>query len=247
MDGDGEHGNYGRTYTKGRRQPYLIRKWPGSQWALPLGPYTITQLGVFVGSVYVLLSYRDVWAHFGPFNLVIGVGVPIALTVATKHTRIEGRDPLRAGVALVSLLLQPRRGYLGDQPWRKPRLVRQPHGWFPVTHLPRGLAPALPAPVPPPARPPVTRWPRGSVADLVDEATRREAVMRIDMARRAEALRRAGGRVPHQGAPPVKRTPPAGGPPVRTAPHQGAPPARRTGGGAEAARRRPPANPTGAM
>src|SRR5690606_16936795 len=101
MDADGDHGNYGRTYTKGRRQPYLIRKWPGSQWALPLGPYTITQLGVFVGSVYLLLSYRDVWAHFGPFNIVIGVGIPIALTIATKHTRIEGRDPLRAGIALV--------------------------------------------------------------------------------------------------------------------------------------------------
>src|SRR5690606_17218354 len=102
----------GRSYTKGRRQPYLIRKWPGSNWALPLGPYTITQLMLFVGSVYLLLSYRGLWAHFGGFNLIIGVGVPIALTYATRHTRIEGRDPLRAGVALVSLLMQPGSGYL---------------------------------------------------------------------------------------------------------------------------------------
>jgi hypothetical protein len=48
---DGAPVSVGRTYTKGRRQPYLIRKWPGSNWALPLGPYTITQLVVFVGSV----------------------------------------------------------------------------------------------------------------------------------------------------------------------------------------------------
>lgn len=109
----GSTGSIGRTYTKGRRQPYLIRKWPGSNWALPLGPYTITQLVVFVGTVYLLIAYREVWAHFGPMNLVIGVGVPLLLTYATRHTRIEGRDPLRAGVALVSLLLQPRAGYLG--------------------------------------------------------------------------------------------------------------------------------------
>ena len=51
--------DYGRTYTRGRRQPYLIRKWPNSNWVLPLGPYTITQLLVFVGSVYLLLTYRE--------------------------------------------------------------------------------------------------------------------------------------------------------------------------------------------
>lgn len=128
----------GRTYTKGRRQPYLIRKWPGSNWALPLGPYTITQLLVFVGSVYFLLSYRDLWAHFGPLNLVIGVGIPIALTYLTRHTRIEGRDPIRAGIALSSYLLQPKDGYLGGDAYRSPRPVRSNGGPFPVARLPRG-------------------------------------------------------------------------------------------------------------
>lgn len=181
MDGEGELAGYGRTYTKGRRQPYLIRKWPGSQWALPLGPYTITQLSVFVGSVYLLLSYRDVWAHFGPFNLVIGVGLPIALTIATKHTRIEGRDPFRAGVALAGLLLQPRRGYLNGEPWRAPRPVRLDGGWFPVAQLPPTLAPAAPvAPIAPAARaaPVAPSAARRSVADLVDEASRRTGVRR---------------------------------------------------------------------
>lgn len=128
----------GRTYTKGRRQPYLIRKWPGSNWALPLGPYTITQLLVFVGSVYLLLSYRDLWAHFGGLNLVIGVGIPIALTYVTRYTRIEGRDPVRAGVALASLMMQPGSGYLGGDAYRPPKPVLCQGGRFPVARLPRG-------------------------------------------------------------------------------------------------------------
>lgn len=130
--------SFGRTYTKGRRQPYLIRKWPGSNWALPLGPYTITQLLVFVGSVYLLLSYRDLWARFGAFNLVIGVGVPIALTYLTRHSRIEGRDPVRAGIALSSLLMQPKDGFLGGDAYRPPRPVKVRGGEFPVARLPRG-------------------------------------------------------------------------------------------------------------
>lgn len=135
----GSAGTVGRTYTKGRRQPYLIRKWPGSNWALPLGPYTITQLLVFVGSVYLLLSYRDVWAHFGPFNLIIGVGLPLMLTYLTRHSRIEGRDPVRAGIALAALLLQPRAGYLGGSPFRSAKPVRQRGGRFPVVDLPASV------------------------------------------------------------------------------------------------------------
>src|SRR5690606_8054999 len=116
----------------------------------------------------------------------------------------------------------PRRGYLGDAPWRKPRQVRQPHGWFPVTPLPRGLAPALPAPVPPQAPPRVARWPRGSVADLVDEAARREVTMRAEMARRAELARRAraaaqprlSSGAPAQVLPPPQVLPPQGGGPA---------------------------------
>jgi hypothetical protein len=165
----GGTGFVGRTYTKGRRQPYLIRKWPGSNWALPLGPYTITQLVVFVGSVYLLLSYREVWAHFGPFNLVIGVGLPLLLTYLTRHSRIEGRDPLRAGVALAGLLLQPRTGYLGGEPFRASGPVRQRGGRFPVAQLPAELRVRLPLPAPP-ATPPPGSGPRPWLAELVQQA-----------------------------------------------------------------------------
>jgi hypothetical protein len=170
MGGQGD-GELGRTYTRGRRQPYLIRKWPGSNWVLPLGPYTITQLLVFVGSIYLLLTYRDWWAHFGPGNLLIGAGLPAALTYATRHTRIEGRDPLRAAVAVAGLLTRPRDGYLNGGPVRHPRPLRLGCGHFPVAAVPAALAPAPPRGDRPAgtAPPPAGRW----VADLVADAARK--------------------------------------------------------------------------
>lgn len=167
----GSAGTVGRSYTKGRRQPYLIRKWPGSNWALPLGPYTITQLLVFVGSVYFLISYREVWAHFGPFNLIIGVGLPLLLTYLTRHTRFEGRDPIRAGIALASLMMQSRTGYLGDAPLRTPRPVRSRGGRIPVAELPADLLPP-PAPARPAEPPRATAQPW--LADLLQQAANRD-------------------------------------------------------------------------
>ena len=168
----------GRTYTRGRRQPYLIRKWPGSNWVLPLGPYTITQLLVFVGSLYLLLTYRAVWAHFGPGNLLVGAGVPVALTYATRHTRIEGRDPVRTAVAVASQLTRPSGGYLNGAPVRHPRPLRLRGGHFPVAGLPAALAPQAPAPPDRPAGPGGGAAPGGPpragrwVADLVADAAR---------------------------------------------------------------------------
>lgn len=161
----GTEGSIGRTYTRGRRQPYLIRKWPGSNWALPLGPYTITQLVVFVGSVYFLISYKEVWAHFGPMNLIIGIGLPLLLTYATRHSRIEGRDPLRAGVALASLLLQPRAGYLGGEAFKARGSTVQRGGTFPVAQLPAVLQP------PPPSLPARAPGARPWLADLIGDAS----------------------------------------------------------------------------
>jgi hypothetical protein len=152
-----EHTAVGRTYTRGRKTPYLIRKWPGSQWALPLGPYTLLQLVVLVGSVYLLASTPHIWAHFGVLNLFIGIGLPIALTFAVRHTRIEGRDPLRAAVAWGSYLLQPRTGYLGCAAWRTPRPVRCSGARFPVVDLPLAHANQPTSVAAPTAAPPPTR------------------------------------------------------------------------------------------
>lgn len=173
----------GRSYTAGRRQPYLIRKWPGSRWTLPLGPYTLTQLVVLVGSIVALVQTRTVWAHFGPINLVIAVGLPVVLTYAARHTRIEGRDPLRAAVAGISYLLQPRAGYLRGQGVRAPAPVRIGRGDFVVVDLdtlldaapataPAAAVPARPRPArsvaAPAAVPAVPR--RGSLAELLAAA-----------------------------------------------------------------------------
>lgn len=126
----------GRSYTAGRRQPYLIRKWPGSRWTLPLGPYTLTQLCVMAGTVFLLIKTRGLWAHFGPVNLIIGVGLPAALTYAARRTRIEGRDPLRAALSAAGYLLQPRAGYLRGRGWRTPDPVRVRGRSFVVADLP---------------------------------------------------------------------------------------------------------------
>jgi hypothetical protein len=126
----------GRSYTKGRKQPYLIRKWPGSRWALPLGPYTLTQLVLCVASIYLMVTYSNWWAHFGGFNIIIGAGVPIVLVFAARHTRIEGRDPLRAAMAALTYLAQPRGGYLAGQGYRPPAAYTQPGRRFAVIDLP---------------------------------------------------------------------------------------------------------------
>jgi hypothetical protein len=166
----------GRSYTRGRRQPYLVRKWPGSRWTLPLGPYTITQLLLLVTSAYLLVTYYDWWAHFGLFNLPIGVAVPAGLTYAARHSRIEGRDPLRAAVAWAGYLTQPRTGYLGGRPVTAPAPVRQPGGGFTVAELnPALLAAPTPAPAPTRTRRRRTTTPAppvgASLADLLATAS----------------------------------------------------------------------------
>ncbi|WP_430787125.1 hypothetical protein [Actinoplanes sp. G11-F43] len=131
-----DHRSVGRSYTAGRRQPYLIRKWPGSRWTLPLGPYTLTQLALLVGSIYLLVKTRMLWAHFGPGNLLIGVGLPAALTYAARRTRIEGRDPVRTLLAAATYLLQPRAGYLRGQSYRTPAPVTMSGRGCVVAELP---------------------------------------------------------------------------------------------------------------
>jgi hypothetical protein len=130
------HTAVGRSYTAGRRQPYLIRKWPGSRWTLPLGPYTLTQLAILVGTIVTLVKTKAVWAHFGPLNLVIAVGLPAVLTYAARRTRIEGRDPVRTLLAGITYLLQPRAGYLRGQACRLPAPITTTGRGFAVTELP---------------------------------------------------------------------------------------------------------------
>lgn len=167
------HTAVGRSYTAGRRQPYLIRKWPGSRWTLPLGPYTLTQLTILVGSIVLLVKTRAVWAHFGSLNLVIGVGLPAVLTYAARRTRIEGRDPVRTLLAAITYLLQPRAGYLRGRVYRLPAPVRLAGRGFVLAELPDPSVLAgqpAPAAAAPRARPGAPRPRTVGLADLLAAA-----------------------------------------------------------------------------
>jgi hypothetical protein len=84
----------GRCYTKSRRHPLMIGKWPGGQRPIWGGPYTVPQVIVIAVVFAALMLTRGVWAHFGLVNFVIAVGVPYGLSLVVRHVHIDGRNPL---------------------------------------------------------------------------------------------------------------------------------------------------------
>lgn len=74
-----QHTLVGRSYTRARRHPWVIGRIQG--WTLPLGPFSATQLGVLVISLWLLIQTASVWTQFGPFSLV-PVIIPFAATWA---------------------------------------------------------------------------------------------------------------------------------------------------------------------
>ncbi|MFJ2774701.1 hypothetical protein [Streptomyces sp. NPDC087300] len=106
----------GRCYTKARRHPLVIGRFPGGGrlWG---GPYTIPQLVVLVGSFVVLILFQPVWAHFGwVLNIVIAVGVPFALSFAVRRVSVDGRNPLAVAGSVLGVLAGPAQGRLGGRP-----------------------------------------------------------------------------------------------------------------------------------
>lgn len=103
-----------RTYTRARKHPLVIGKIGG--WALPT-PLSPTQLFVLLGSFGLLLYTRSVWGHLGALaNLLVQGGVPLALTWAVRHLRIEGRPPLRTASGFLSLATSPKGGVVHGRP-----------------------------------------------------------------------------------------------------------------------------------
>ncbi|CAO5248839.1 conjugal transfer protein [Frankia sp. AgKG'84/4] len=99
-----------RNYAKAHRHGTVIGQLPGGH-AIPFGPYSLTQVGVFVGGVITLYITRGVWMRFGAaFDILVLVGVPYGLAMAERFVRPEGRSPLRTVVALVVYALAPRSG-----------------------------------------------------------------------------------------------------------------------------------------
>ncbi|GAA1095273.1 TcpE family conjugal transfer membrane protein [Nocardiopsis metallicus] len=116
-----QHTLVGRSYTRARRHPWVIGRIQG--WTLPLGPFSATQLGVLVLSLWLLIQTAPLWTQMGPFAL-IPVTVPFVATWAVRHAQIEGRAPLRALGGYLALYTAPRRGTLNGRPVPTPDPVR---------------------------------------------------------------------------------------------------------------------------
>jgi len=137
----------GRCYTHARRFPLVIGKLQG--FSLPGGPYTITQVGMFIGALLVLILTRGLWARFpGVINLVIMVGLPYGLAWAARHARVEGRDPFRAALGLLTYFPAARSGRLHGHAYRSPRPAHMTGRLF-VSHF---LPLAVQSPISQPAR-----------------------------------------------------------------------------------------------
>ncbi|MFD4392883.1 hypothetical protein [Streptomyces sp. NPDC058495] len=106
----------GRCYTKARRHPLMIGKWPGGQMTIPGGPYTVPQVAVIAVTFAVLMLTRAVWAHFGLVNFVIALGVPYGLSLVVRHVHVDGRNPLLVAVSAGGAVTAPSAGRLSGRP-----------------------------------------------------------------------------------------------------------------------------------
>lgn len=113
-----------RTYTHARRFPLVIGKIGG--YALPT-PLTPAQVVVLLASTGLLLATRDAWARLGGAgNLLVALLLPLALTWAVRHLRVEHRAPLRFALGCACYALRPRLGVRHGRPVRRPRAHHQP-------------------------------------------------------------------------------------------------------------------------
>ena len=98
-----------RSYTHGRRHPQVLGK--VGKRALPLGPYTLVQVGVFVTSFVLLVKTHHLWAHFGMVvDSLLIMGLPCLAAWKMRRARIEGRSPLRMAAGALSYATRPRNG-----------------------------------------------------------------------------------------------------------------------------------------
>lgn len=107
-----------RSYTHARTHPMVVGK---------IGKYTLpfqmspTQVLALLGSFFVLLWTRRIWAHLpGLFDLLVQVAVPVALAWALRHLRMEGRSPMRMGYGVIAYAFSPKGGVVGGRAYREP-------------------------------------------------------------------------------------------------------------------------------
>jgi hypothetical protein len=184
-----------RNYARAHRHGSVVGQLPGGVM-IPFGPYSLTQVGVFVVALIVLYVARGLWMHLGwlPDGVVL-FGVPYGLALCERFVRPEQRSPLRTVAALAEYATAPRGGRRRGRPLprRRPRpprpLQRRARIFLQDLPLPaaasqrRGtqnstgprpqtvapLAPPLAVGPPAPPRPPqrVAESPVASLADLL--------------------------------------------------------------------------------
>ncbi|MFD5728431.1 hypothetical protein ACFWMT_20380 [Streptomyces sp. NPDC058368] len=134
--GSGPEVLVGRCYTRARRHPLMIGRWPGGRGRIWGGPYTVPQMVVLAGSLTLLLLTRAVWAHFGLLNYVIALGVPYGLSLLVRHVQVDGRSPLAVAGSSLGLLTRPSGGRLGGRPLKDLRGRRALIGVCSITWAP---------------------------------------------------------------------------------------------------------------
>ncbi|MFJ8848400.1 hypothetical protein ACIRFF_36565 [Streptomyces cyaneofuscatus] len=129
-----DEGLVGYCYTKGRKFPLMLVKWPGGRGRIWGGPYTLPQAGVLLAVFGGLLLTSGLWAHYGLVNLVIVLGVPYGVSLLVRHVQVEGRSPLSVAASAVALVCKTSGGRTGGRPVRAPRgAARQVIGVCTVT------------------------------------------------------------------------------------------------------------------
>ncbi|OIV37011.1 hypothetical protein BIV57_13565 [Mangrovactinospora gilvigrisea] len=112
----------GRCYTRARRRPPVIGQVPGGG-RIPGGPYTLTQVAVMAGMAAVMALTQSLWGHFGIVDLVLMAVIPWGSAWLLRFARVDGRDPMRAGLALLNWAGTPVGGRIAGRGVGRPRRV----------------------------------------------------------------------------------------------------------------------------
>ena len=123
-----------RWYTRARRFPQLVGRFTDGR-PITGGPYTYTQVGVLVATVFLGSKTTWLWGHFGTvFNAAILFGVAYAGALLVGRAPIGGRNPLLLSGWAVRALSRPSTGTVDGRPVR----VSRPHhvrGGCAIQHL----------------------------------------------------------------------------------------------------------------
>ncbi|MFC4372282.1 hypothetical protein [Citricoccus nitrophenolicus] len=107
----------GRFYSGARNFKQVLGSFPdGSK--IPGGPYTFTQFGVLVGSLFIAWITNPLWSIDLVSDVIIGGGAAFGLALLAGRMPGSRRNPIRVIVGIYGLLVRPRRGVYRGRPMR---------------------------------------------------------------------------------------------------------------------------------